>query len=113
MESPLKGGGSHPSVLGGPVGAGAGVGGAPEGGPAYLPRPVDAFTFFGGVLHIGVTAFDAVDLQDGLVVFETQGATGLISRWIASVRESHRNQRGPLAKLIDVIGLGADARGHL
>ena len=38
MESPLKGGGSHPSTLGRAGGGSTGGEGALEGGPAYLPR---------------------------------------------------------------------------
>ena len=96
MEKSLKRGSSHPSILGGPGGVGAGVGGAQVGGPrqaAYgFPRLIPRLAFVGGVPHVCVATFGAVDLDDGLVVVVAGGApgTGLVcaARRLASgVRE--------------------------
>ena len=43
------------------------------GGWAGVFTPVDALTFFGGVLHVRVSAFGAVGLQDRLVAFVSRG----------------------------------------
>ena len=53
MESPLKGGGSHPSTLG-RAGGGEYRGGGRAGGWAGVLAPVDALALLSGMLHIGV-----------------------------------------------------------
>ena len=88
MESPLKGGGSHPSTLGG-AGGGEYRGGGRAGGWAGVLAPVDALAFFCRVLDIGGPAFGTVGLQDGLIALVSRGAAWMVPRKVANVRESH------------------------
>ena len=62
MESPLKGGGSHPAIDLRQGWGGEYRGGGPTGGRAGVFAPVDALALLGGVLHVGIAAFGAIDL---------------------------------------------------
>ena len=91
MESPLKGGGSHPSTLAeAGLGGGEYRGGGPTGGWAGVLAPVDALALLSGVLDVGIPTFGTVGLQDRLIALVSRGAAWVVPRLVAAVRKSQK-----------------------